>query len=84
MLKSLIAADGGVAEMMEPIGHQMTAIIVSAMGHEEPTEHDRVVAEVIQHVWMASLLWWVAGHAPAEHVDAVVNNAVTLLLGDEV
>jgi hypothetical protein len=33
---------------------------------------------------MASLLWWVAGHAPAEHVNAAVNNAVTLLLGDEV
>ena len=57
MLKSLIAADGGVAEMMEPIGHQITAIIVGAMGHEEPAEHDRAVAEVIQHVWMASLLW---------------------------
>jgi AcrR family transcriptional regulator len=83
MLKSLIAADGGVAEAMEPIGQQMTAIIVSAMGHDEPTDHDRAVAEVIQHVWMASLLWWVAGHAPAEHVDAAVNNAVTLLLEDE-
>jgi AcrR family transcriptional regulator len=83
MLKSLIAADRGVAEMMEPIGQQMTAIIVSAMGHDEPTAHDRAVAEVIQHVWMASLLWWVAGHAPAEHVNAAVNNAVTLLLGDE-
>jgi AcrR family transcriptional regulator len=83
MLKSLIAGDGDVAEMMEPISHQMTSIIVAAMGHEEPTDHDRAVAEVIQHVWLASLLWWVAGHAPAEHVDAVVNNAVNLLLGEE-
>jgi hypothetical protein len=32
----------------------------------------------------ARVLWWVASHAPAKHVDAVVNNAVTLLLGDEV
>jgi len=83
MLKSLIASDGGVGEMMEPIGEQMTEIIVGAMGHAEPDEHDRAIAVVIQHVWMASLLWWVAGHAPASHVDDVVNRAVMLLLGDE-
>jgi AcrR family transcriptional regulator len=83
MLKSLIASDGGVSELMEPIGEQMTEIIVSAMGHPAPDEHDRAVAVVIQHVWMASLLWWVAGHAPASHVDDVVSRAVMLLLGDE-
>ena len=83
MLKSLIAGDAGVAEMMEPIGQTMTAIIVSAMGHDQPTGHDRGVAEVIQHVWMASLLWWVAGHAPADHVNDAVNRAVVLLLAEE-
>jgi AcrR family transcriptional regulator len=82
MLKSLIASgDGAVAEMMEPIRGHMTAIVVSAMGHPEPDDHDRAVAEVIGHVWMASLLWWVAGHAPAGHVDNVVNQAITLLMG---
>jgi AcrR family transcriptional regulator len=84
MLKSLIAGGDGeeLAEMMEPISEHMTAIIVSAMGHEEPDEHDRAVAEVIQHVWMAALLWWVAGHAPASHVEDTVNRAVKLLLGN--
>lgn len=86
MLKSLIASNGGdgseVAEMMGPISEDMTAIIVGAIGHAEPDEHDRAVAEVIQHVWMAALLWWVAGHAPASHVEDTVNRAVNLLLGD--
>jgi AcrR family transcriptional regulator len=79
-LKSLIASEGGIEEMMVPIGEHLTSIIVSAMGHPDPDDHDRAVAEVIQHVWMASLLWWVAGHAPADHVDEVVERAVRLLL----
>ncbi|HEV3235066.1 MAG TPA: TetR family transcriptional regulator [Candidatus Dormibacteraeota bacterium] len=84
MLKSLIAGGDGeeLAQMMEPISENMTAIIVSAMGHAEPDEHDKAVAEVIQHVWMAALLWWVAGHAPATHLDDTVARAVKLLLGD--
>ncbi len=84
MLKSLIASgNGAVAEMMAPIRESMTSIVVSAMGHPEPDDHDSAVAEVIGHVWMASLLWWVAGHAPAEHVEEVVNQAVTLLMGND-
>ena len=83
MLKSLIASgDGTVSEMMQPIKEHMTSIVMSAMGHPEPDDHDRDVGEVIGHVWMASLLWWVAGHAPAGHVDEVVGTAVRLLMGD--
>jgi AcrR family transcriptional regulator len=83
MMKSLIASDGGIEELMQPIGQELTEIIVSAMRHPRPNDHDRGVAEVIQHVWMASLLWWVAGHAPASHVEEAVNRAVMLLLGEE-
>jgi len=82
MLKSLISSGAGVGEAVGPIGAQMTDIVVSAMRHNDPeaVPHDRAVAEVIQHVWLASLLWWVAGRAPAELVEEKVGRAVGLLL----
>ena len=79
MLKSLISSGGAVAENMEPIGEMMTEIVVDAMGHEWPGEEDRAVAEVIQQVWLAGLLWWVAGLAPARTVEEKVDHAVVLL-----
>jgi AcrR family transcriptional regulator len=83
MLKSLISSGAGVGEAVGPIGGQMTAIVVSAMRHDSPetAERDRAVAEVIQQVWLASLLWWVAGRAPARQVEDKVERAVHLLLG---
>lgn len=82
MLKSLISSGAGVGEATAPIGGQMTEIVVSAMCHDNPesTERDRAVAEVIQQVWLASLLWWVAGRAPARQVEDKVERAVVLLL----
>ena len=82
MLKSLISSGAGVGEAVGPIGGQMTAIVVSAMRHESPetAERDRAVAEVVQQVWLASLLWWVVGRAPARQVEDKVERAVLLLL----
>jgi len=82
MLKSLISSGAGVGEAVGPIGAQMTDIVVSAMRHDDPetVPHDRAVAEVIQHVWLASLLWWVAGRAPAGLVEEKVGRAVGHLL----
>jgi AcrR family transcriptional regulator len=82
MLKSLISSGAGVGEAVSPIGAQMTAIVVSAMRHDSPqtVDRDRAVAEVIQQVWLASLLWWVAGRAPARQVEEKVERAVLLLL----
>jgi len=82
MLKSLISSGAGVGEAVAPIGAQMTEIVVAAMRHDdaETVAHDQAVAEVIQQVWLASLLWWVAGRAPARLVEEKVGRAVTLLL----
>lgn len=82
MLKSLISSGAGVGEAVEPIGAQMTEIVVSAMRHDDPgtVAHDRAVAEVIQQVWLASLLWWVADRAPAGLVEEKVSRAIVLLL----
>jgi AcrR family transcriptional regulator len=82
MLKSLISSGVGVGEAVGPIGGEMTEIVVSAMRHEDPATADRdgAVAEVIQQVWLASLLWWVAGRAPARQVEEKVERAVVLLL----
>jgi AcrR family transcriptional regulator len=80
MLKSLISSGGEVAGPMLPIGEQMTAIVVAAMGPTGDEEQRRAVAEVIQHVWLSALLWWVAGLAPAGAVEEKLDQAVTLLL----
>src|SRR5215471_739455 len=82
MLRSLISSGAGVDQVVGPIGGQMTEIVVGAMRHDdaETLERDRAVAEVIQQVWLASLLWWVAGRAPARQVEDKVERAVWLLL----
>jgi TetR/AcrR family transcriptional regulator, cholesterol catabolism regulator len=80
MLRSLISSGGDVAGPMVPIGEQMTAIVTSAIGPAADEEHRRAVAEVIQHVWLSALLWWVAGLAPASNVEEQLDRAVTLLL----
>jgi TetR/AcrR family transcriptional regulator, cholesterol catabolism regulator len=84
MLKSLISTGPGVGEAVAPIGAEMTEIVVSAMRHDNPAtaERDRAVAQVVQHVWLASLLWWVAGRARASVVEENVARAVELLLRD--
>jgi TetR/AcrR family transcriptional regulator, cholesterol catabolism regulator len=84
MLKSLISSGPGVGESVGPIGAQMTEIVVGAMRHDNPTtaDRDRAVAQVVQQVWLASLLWWVAGRAPAGVVEENVGRAVGLLLRD--
>lgn len=82
MLKSLISTAPGVGEAVAPIGAEMTEIVVSAMRHADPAaaERDRAVAAVVQQVWLASLVWWVAGRAPASVVEENIGRAVGLLL----
>jgi AcrR family transcriptional regulator len=82
MLKSLISSSPGVDEAVGPIGAQMTDMVVGTMRHHGPetAERDYAVAEVIQQVWLASLLWWVAGRSPAREVEEKVERAVVLLL----
>jgi len=84
MLKSLISAGPGVGEAVGPIGAQMTEIVVGAMRHDHPAtaDRDRAVATVVQQVWLASLLWWVAGRAPVSVVEENIGRAVDLLLRD--
>ncbi len=80
MLRSLISSGGEVAGTMEPIGEEMTAIVVGAIGPVADEGHRGVVAEVIQHVWLSALLWWVAGLAPASEIDEKLDRTVALLL----
>jgi hypothetical protein len=62
----------------------MTEIVVGAMRHDNPAtaDRDRAVAAVVQQVWLASLLWWVAGRAPVSVVEENIARAVGLLLRD--
>ncbi|HEY7200829.1 MAG TPA: TetR family transcriptional regulator [Candidatus Dormibacteraeota bacterium] len=84
MLKSLISTGPGVGDAVGPIGAQMTEIVVGAMRHDNPAtaDRDRAVAAVVQQVWLASLLWWVAGRAPVSVVEENIARAVGLLLRD--
>jgi len=86
MLKSLIStnvsAHEAVAATMQTVSREMTEIVIAAM-HEGPASpRDEVVSQVVQHVWMTSLLWWVAGLAPARQVEDTTAKAVELLLGN--
>jgi len=80
LLKSVISANTDVVEAMQPVERDMTAIVTAAMHEGQPTERDVAIARVIQHVWMASLLWWTAGLGTERDVEDTVDTAVQLLL----
>ena len=80
-LKSLISSGAGVSEAVGPIGEQLTVLVVGAMRHDpETATRDRAVAEVVEQVWLASLLMWAAGRGPAGMVEEKVGQAVRLVL----
>lgn len=83
VLRALAAGDETVAPVVREVRDLMGGIILAAIGTGEPTERERMIAEILQEVWLSSLVAWVSGVEPAASVDRKLDAAVRLLVRGE-
>ncbi|MGW4321135.1 TetR family transcriptional regulator [Streptomyces sp. NPDC004684] len=79
MVRALTFADSGVSAEVERVLHQTTAIILEAMGRDDPTDEQLSAIRVIEHTWHSALITWLAGRASAEQVERDVATACHLI-----
>jgi AcrR family transcriptional regulator len=80
VVRALATGDDTVAPVVRDVRELMGSIILDAMGKEEPSERDRMAAQIIQEVWLSALVAWISGVEPASSVNRTLENAATLLL----
>ncbi|MFI2639915.1 TetR family transcriptional regulator [Streptomyces sp. NPDC018610] len=79
MVRALTFADSGVATEVERVLCRTTAIILEAMGREEPTGEQLSAVRVIEHTWHSALITWLAGRASAAQVETDIATACRLI-----
>lgn len=80
VLRALAAGDETVAPVVREVRDLMGGIILAAMDSAQPTERQRMIAEILQEVWLSSLVAWVSGVEPASSVNRKLEAAARLLL----
>jgi hypothetical protein len=58
----------------------MAGIILAAIDTDEPTEKEQLVTEILQEVWLSSLVAWISGVEPTASVNRKLEAATRLLL----
>jgi AcrR family transcriptional regulator len=80
MVKALVSGDD-IAHQVREVTVAMTGIITDAISPgDEPREHDREAARLVNYVWLSSLVSWVSGAHPVDDVFADLESAAHLLL----
>jgi AcrR family transcriptional regulator len=82
VMRSLVSGDETVAPVVREVRELMASIILSALGSDQPTDRDLLVTQILQEVWMASLVAWISGVESASSVTRKLENAAELLLSD--
>lgn len=82
VVRSLASGDETVAPVVREVRELMGSIIVDAIGAPPHSERDRLVAKVLQEVWLSALVAWISGVEPAASVTETLSEAAILLLGD--
>ncbi|SNR57267.1 transcriptional regulator, TetR family [Haloechinothrix alba] len=80
MVRAFMFADTTAAAEVELVGGLMEDMFATAMGKQEPTEHDRAIFHLIADVWMANLIAWVSRRASASDVHQRLELSVRLLI----
>ena len=83
VLRALASGDEAVAPVVRDVRDLMASIILSAMDTDQPTEREQLVTEILQEVWLSSLVAWISGVEPTSSVNRKLEAATHLLLGGE-
>ncbi|MCM2388726.1 TetR family transcriptional regulator [Streptomyces albipurpureus] len=79
MVRALTFADRGVSPEVEAVSRQTTAIILDAMGLEDPAPEQLSVVRVIEHTWHSALITWLSGRASIAQVKADIETVCRLI-----
>lgn len=83
LTRAFMFADASVAAEIHQVGMLLTAMVTRAMypeGHEELTDEDVAIAQVIGDVWLSALVGWVTGRTSAAETGQRIEVAVRLVL----
>lgn len=82
VIRALASGDETVAPVVREVRELMSGIISSAIDSSKPTEEERLITEILQEVWLSSLVAWISGVEPAASVTRKLEDATRLLLKD--
>lgn len=85
LTRAFMFADASVAAEIHQVGMLLTTMLTRAMypeGHEELTDEDISIAQVIGDVWLSALVGWVTGRTSAAETGQRIEVAVRLVLRD--
>ncbi|MCB1284226.1 MAG: TetR family transcriptional regulator [Microthrixaceae bacterium] len=88
VVRALVSGDELVAPVVRDVRDLMGGIILSALETPDssepsvPTQRALLVTEILQEVWLSSLVAWISGVEPASSVDRKLEAAVHLLFGE--
>ncbi|CAL9549701.1 TetR family transcriptional regulator [Streptomyces sp. enrichment culture] len=82
MVRALTFADRSVSPEVDQVSRQTTAIILDAMGLEDPTAataEQLSAVRVIEHTWHSALITWLSGRASIAQVRIDIETASRLI-----
>ncbi|MFE7409211.1 TetR family transcriptional regulator [Streptomyces laurentii] len=79
MVRALTFADRSVSPEVDTVSRLTTAIILDAMGTEQPTPEQLSAVRVIEHTWHSALITWLSGRASIAQVKIDIEMACRLI-----
>lgn len=79
MVRALTFADRSVSPEVDTVSRLTTAIILDAMGLENPTPEQLSAVRVIEHTWHSALITWLSGRASIAQVKIDIETVCRLI-----
>ncbi|MYR55831.1 TetR family transcriptional regulator, partial [Streptomyces sp. SID625] len=79
MVRALTFADRSASPEVDQVSRQTTAIILDAMGQDDPTPEQLSAVRVIEHTWLSALITWLSGRASIAQVKADIDTVCRLI-----
>lgn len=79
MVRALTFADRGVSPEVDAVSRLTTAIVLDAMGLEDPTQEQLSVVRVIEHTWHSALITWLSGRESIAQVKRDIETVCGLI-----
>ncbi|MGW3956728.1 TetR family transcriptional regulator [Streptomyces sp. NPDC004752] len=79
MVRALTFADRSVSPEVDQVSRQTTAIVLDAMGLENPTPEQLSAVRVIEHTWHSTLITWLSGRASIAQVKIDIETVCRLI-----
>ncbi|GAA2454476.1 TetR family transcriptional regulator [Streptomyces glaucus] len=79
MVRALTFADRSVSPEVDQVSRRTTAIILDAMGLEDPAPEQLRAVRVVEHTWHSALIAWLSGRASIAQVRVDIETACRLI-----